>query len=170
MPLYDACVPQMSKMLRNLDGWIDEAIAYAKERDFDVDRLASARLSPDMFTFTQQVQSACDTAKFAAHRLGAKEAPSQPDEEKTIAELKARIASTIAMVESVERADFEGSAERELSLPFLGERKITGASYFDGFAQPNFYFHVSMAYAILRHNGVKLGKRKYIGGLDLVPE
>lgn len=169
MPLYDACVPQMSKMLRNLDAWIDEAVAYAEEREFDPEHLTTARLSPDMFTLTQQVQSACDTAKFAAYRLGGKEAPRQADEEKTIAELKARIASTIEMIEAVARADFEGAADRVLELPFL-PKKIAGASYFDGFAQPNFYFHLSMAYAILRHNGVKLGKLKYIGSVDLLDD
>ena len=168
MPLYDACVPQMTKMLGNLHGWLEQAEKYAEERGFDPERFVEMRLAPDMFTLTRQVQSACDTAKFAAHRLGQKEAPKHADDETSLSELKARIQSTIEGMKAVAPDSFEGAASRELSLPFLGDNKITGAAYFDGFAQPNFYFHVSMAYAILRHNGVPLGKRTYIGSLDLV--
>lgn len=165
MSLYAACVPQMSKMLKNLVAWLDEAEAYAEERGFDAERLTVARLYPDQFELTRQIQSACDTAKFAASRLSGGEAPKFEDDEKTLPELRERIAKTLAYLESVPEDSFEGAAERELTLSFLQGRAIKAGDYFTEFAQPNFYFHVVSAYSVLRNNGVQLGKRKYIGSM-----
>ncbi|MGE0791517.1 MAG: DUF1993 family protein [Sandaracinaceae bacterium] len=168
MSLYHAAVVQNVKMLRNLGRWLDDAEAYAKEREFDPEVLLQARLYPDQFALLRQVQSACDSAKLAAHRLAGKDAPKHEDTETTLAELRARIDSAASSVEKLTEADFGGAAERVIKLPFLPEGKvISGANYFDEFGQPNFYFHVCMSYAILRHNGVKLGKRPYIGGMTL---
>ena len=132
-----------TKTLENLEKWMDKADEHAKARSFDVDVLAQARLAPDQFSFVQQVQSACDQAKYAAAYLGGKTAPSHPDTERTFAELR----------------------ERMVAPPWLGGRWLLGGDYLVHVAVPNFFFHATMAYAILRHNGVVLGKMDYIGGM-----
>jgi hypothetical protein len=153
------------KMLDNLDRWLDKAEQYAKERSFEVDVLAQARLAPDQFGFAQQVQAACDQAKYAAAYLGAKPAPSHPDTEKTIAELRERIRKCAAFVATVQAKDLAGADERKVAPSWLGGRWLTGHDYLVHVAVPNFLFHVTTAYAILRHNGVALGKMDYVGGL-----
>jgi hypothetical protein len=163
MSLHDASVTQMSKMLRNAEGWLEKAEAHAKAKGYEVDVLAVARLAPDQYSLTRQLQAACDTAKFGAARLAAVEAPANPDTEKTVAELRARIRATLAFLETVTPEQFAGAAEREVTLAFMPGRAIKGADYLVDFALPNFYFHVTTAYAILRHNGVELGKYDYIG-------
>lgn len=163
MSLHDPSVTQFSKMLRNLDGWLEKAEAHAKAKDFDVDVLVAARLAPNQFGLSRQVQSACDTAKLSAARLSGTTAPSHEDTEKTVAELRARIQSTIAYLETVTAEQFEGASDREVVLPFVPGKAAKGIEYFIDFAAPNFYFHATTAYAILRHNGVDLGKRDYIG-------
>lgn len=166
--LFQACVPQMSKMLGQLDAWLGEAVEYAASREFDPDRLLAERLHPDMFALTQQIQSACDTAKFAASRLTATEPASDPDDETTVEQLRARIKKTMAGLDALDASQFEGAEDREIRFAAIPEGKATrGLPYFIGFAQPNFYFHVTTAYALLRSAGVKLGKRKYIGSLPL---
>ncbi|MEZ4318315.1 MAG: DUF1993 domain-containing protein [Myxococcota bacterium] len=162
-----ATVTQLIKMLANLDRWLEEAEATAKDRDFDVDRLLHARLSMDMFSFDRQVQSACDTAKFVGSRLTGGEAPSHPDTEKTLAELRERVRSTREYLQSLDEAAFEGAEDRKLFLPFLKGGYVTGEAYVREFAIPNFYFHATTAYALLRHHGVKLGKMTFIGGMDV---
>lgn len=164
MSLHDAAVSQTSKILHNLDGWLEKAEAYATAKGFDVDVLASARLAPDQYPLVRQVQAACDGAKLTAARLAAIEAPKHADEEKTIAELRARIRSTLAFLETVTPEKLEGAEQREIRLPFIPGKASKGADYFVDFAQPNFYFHATTAYAILRHSGVDLGKRDFIGG------
>lgn len=154
-----------AKMLANLERWMDAAAAHAKERGFEVDVLAQARLAPDMFTFAQQVQSACDQAKYAAAYLGAKPAPSHPDTEQTFAELRERIAKCAAFVATVGERDLAGAEERKVAPPWLGGRWLRGGDYLVHVAVPNFFFHVTTAYAILRHNGVRLGKMDYVGSL-----
>lgn len=169
MSMYTASVPQAAKMLRNLDTWLDKAEAYAAAKKFDVNTLLTARLAPDMFPLVRQVQSSCDTAKFIAARLSGKEAPKHPDTETTVSELHARIRSTIAFLETVSEADFAGAADRLVGLSYLpANKRLRGAVYLNQNALPNFYFHLSMAYAILRHNGVDVGKTDFIGGLELV--
>jgi len=163
MSLHDASVIQMSKMLRNAEGWLDKAEAHAKAKGYEVDVLAVARLAPDQYSLTRQIQGACDTAKFAAARLGAVEAPAHPDNEKTIAELRARLRAAISFLETVTPEQFAGAAERAVQLPWAPGKAIKGADYLVDFALPNFYFHITTTYAILRHNGVDLGKVDYIG-------
>ena len=129
--------------------------------------LASARLAPDQYPLTRQVQSSCDSAKFAAARLSGKEAPKHPDTETTVDELRARIKSCIAFLDTVSAADFKGAETKDVALPFLEGKLIKGADYVNQMALPNFYFHVTHAYAILRHNGVELGKMQFIGHMNV---
>ena len=154
------------KTLENLEKWMDKAEAYAKDRGFEVDVLAHSRLAPDQYSFVKQVQSACDQAKFAAAYLSGGKAPSHPDTEQTFAELRARIQKCIQYVASVPEKDFAGADERKVAPAWLGGRWFRGSDYLVEMAIPNFFFHASMAYAILRHNGVNLGKMDYIGGIS----
>ncbi|MCA9651169.1 MAG: DUF1993 domain-containing protein [Myxococcales bacterium] len=167
LPIYDLTVFQMSKMLRNLDGWLGKAEDYAKEKGFEVDVLLQARLAPDMFPLARQVQAACDNAKFGAARLSGIEAPAHPDEEKTIAELHERIRSTLAFLETVSAGSMAEASAREIQLPFAKGKACTGCDYLVEFATPNFYFHLTTAYALLRHNGVPVGKYDYIGSVKM---
>jgi hypothetical protein len=158
-------IRQFAKSLRNLDKWLDKAEAYAKTRKFEVDVLATARLAPDAYPLTQQVQSACDSAKFAAAYLTGKKAPAHPDTEKTVAELRARIKACLEFVTSVDAKDLAGSEERKVAPPWMQGKWFRGDDYVRELAIPNFYFHLTMAYAILRHNGVDVGKMDFIGDL-----
>jgi hypothetical protein len=163
---YEA-IRQMKRLLGQLGTWLDAAVEHGKTRSFDPNLFIGFRLAPDQFAFVRQVQAACDTAKFAAARLAGKDAPSHPDTEQTIEELKARIAAVIGYLDGMTAKDFEGAAARTVSLPRWEGKVMTGADYFLEHAQPNFYFHVTHAYAILRHNGVPLGKRDYLGAINL---
>jgi hypothetical protein len=154
-----------SKTLENLEKWMDKAGEHAKARSFDVDVLAQARLAPDQFTFVQQVQSACDQAKYLAAYLAGKPAPSHPDSERTFAELRERIRKCTGFLATVSEKDLAGADERKVAPPWMRGRWLRGHDYFVELAVPNFFFHVAMAYAILRHNGVPLGKMDYIGSL-----
>jgi hypothetical protein len=153
------------KTLRNLEQWMNKAAEHAKAKSFEVDVLAQARLAPDQYEFVRQVQSACDQAKYAAAYLGGKQPPSHPDTEKTFAELTQRIEKCLAFLETVQAKDFAGADERKVSPPWLGGRWLTGVDYLTHVAVPNFFFHATMAYAILRHNGVALGKMDFVGSL-----
>jgi hypothetical protein len=159
----------MSKMLRNLLSWLDQLGAHAEERSFDPECLVTARLYPDMFTFAQQIQAACDAAKFTAARLSGREAPSHPDTEGSLGELRERVASVLSYLEAFTADDLEGAEARVLSPGFLQGATVTAPDYLREFALPNFYFHLSMAYAILRSNGVPLGKRTWIGSMNVRP-
>ena len=163
MSLHDASIIQMSKMLRNAEGWFDKAEAHAKAKGFEVDVLAVARLAPDQYSLTRQVQAACDAAKFTAARLAGIDPPSHPDTEKTIPELRTRIRAVLSFLETVTPEQFAGAAEREVTLAFMPGKAIKGADYLVDFGLPNFYFHLTNVYAILRHNGVDLGKLDFIG-------
>ncbi|MBV1857690.1 MAG: DUF1993 domain-containing protein [Nannocystaceae bacterium] len=167
MLLHTASVFQMSKMLRNLDGWLEKAAKYAEARSFDPNNFVGIRLAPDQFSFGRQVQSACDAAKAGAARLAGIEVPSHPDTETTIEELRARVAKTLAFLETITPEKLEGREDAEVVLPFLDGKKIKGADYLFELAQPNFYFHVTTTYTILRDAGVELGKRDYVGSLRL---
>ena len=168
MHLFDLTVPQLAKMLRNVDGWLVATIAFADRRKFPVDTLMKARLAPDQFTLDKQVQTACDNAKFLAARLAGKDSwPQQPDTETTLVELRARIASVIGYLEAFKTEDFAGAEERRISLPWMEGKWMRGDEYATQFALPNLYFHLTTAYSILRHNGVELGKRDFIGGVPL---
>jgi uncharacterized protein len=163
--LYDLTVPQFTKMLQNLARFFDKAAAHADQKKFDVNVLLQSRLAPDQFPLVRQVQVACDTAKLATARLTGREAPSHPDTEQTLDQLRARVESTIAYLSTATREDFAQAAERRITQPRWNGRSLSGAEYAVQHALPNFYFHVTTAYALLRHNGVDLGKMDYLGAL-----
>jgi len=168
MDFYDLTVPQFSKMLRNLDRWLEAGITYAKAKKFEPDQLVAQRLAPDMFALAKQVQAACDAAKYACAYLTGKQAPSHPDTETTMDELRARIRTVVAHLETYKREDFAGAADRKVSPPWLGGKWLTAGDYLFQASLPNFYFHVTTAYGILRHSGVDaLGKTVFIGQLPL---
>ncbi|MCU0680990.1 MAG: DUF1993 domain-containing protein [Polyangiaceae bacterium] len=167
MSLYEQTVPQFVKMLRNLEAWLAKGSELAENKSFDVAVLMQARLAPDQHPLLRQVQIACDSAKFGAVRLTGKEGPKHPDTEQTLDELKPRIASCIGFLESLRPADFEGAETRKVSLPFLEGKFMHGKDYLVEFVLPNFYFHMTTAYAILRHNGVDVGKMDFLGKLPL---
>jgi uncharacterized protein len=167
VPMYDISIPVRSLGLTNISHMIDKAVAHAEERKFDSSVLAQARLFPDMFPFTRQVQIACDMAKGCAARLAGVEIPKYEDKEATMAELKTRVAKTRAFVESVKASQFDNSATREIVISNPNNTlKFTGLSYVMTYALPNFYFHGSMVYALLRHNGVEIGKRDFLGAIQ----
>ena len=162
--MYQASAPRFVNILKNLSAILDKAQAYADARKIDPTVLTSSRLYPDMFTLARQVQTACDTAKGAVARLAGIEIPKYEDTEQTLADLKARIAKTIDFIGTVKAAQIEGSEDKSIVLKIRGQDvNYTGMQYLLGFAHPNFYFHVTTAYDILRHNGVEIGKRDYIG-------
>jgi hypothetical protein len=162
--MYQASSPCFARMLRNLSVLIDKAEAHCTAKKIEPSALTTARLFPDMFPFTRQVQISCDTAKGAVARLAGVDIPKHEDTEQTFAELKARIAKTVEFVESLKPAQIDGAEEREVVLKLRGQDvKFNGLQYLLGFAYPNFYFHVTTAYNILRHNGVEIGKRDYVG-------
>jgi hypothetical protein len=163
MNLYDAIVPVLSKMLRNLDACIGKAIAYAEHRKFDPEILLQSRLAPDQFAFVRQVQATCDQAKFMAAKLSGQAPPSHPDTETTLAELRARIATVVAYLEGFKREDFADALERPVTFERWNGKSMRGGDYLDHHGLPNFYFHFTTAYAILRHNGVDVGKMDFLG-------
>jgi hypothetical protein len=158
-----ATVTQFSKMLENLDAWLQKGVDHAKAKGFDADVLAAARLAPDQYALVQQVQSACDAAKYAAAYLSGQKAPSHPDTEKTVAELRTRIKTCRDYLAGFKSGDFTGAEERRVAPPWMEGKSVRGDVYLTRLSVPNFYFHVTTAYAILRHNGVELGKRDFVG-------
>lgn len=162
--MHKASAPVFLRMLGNLDALLDKAEKYAKERNFDPNLLVTSRLAPDMRPLSAQIQFASDTSKFAIARLSGGAAPPMADTETTITELRERIKKTVDYIKSVPASAVDGSEEREVVLKFPnGEMKFTGLAYLTGFVLPNFLFHVTTAYAILRHNGVPLGKGDFLG-------
>ena len=162
--MSSASVPVFVRMLESLGAWLDKAEAHAQARKFDADVLLGARLAPDMLPFAKQVQIACDSAKFAVARLAGVEAPKFADDEGTLAELKERVRRTVAYVQSVPAAQIDGSEERDITvLRRVGAMVLKGEAYLKHNALPNFFFHATTAYALLRHNGVDLGKGDYLG-------
>jgi hypothetical protein len=167
MSYHDVFVRGPIQMLGNIGKWLDKAEAYATEKKFKVDDLLVARLAPDQHSLTRQIQSACDSAKSNAGRLSGTEIPSHADTEKTVPELRERLAKTIAYLESIKESAWQGADDRQISQVWMGGKHALGRDYARQFATPNFHFHVVTTYAILRHNGVPLGKMAYIGGLEL---
>ena len=165
--MYNESFGQMKKMLGHIEKWLEAGTEYAKTKSFDPTVLVGARLAPDQFPLSRQVQSACDTAKLGASRLTGKAAPSNPDTEQTLDELRARIRSTIEFLEGISAKDFEGAATRVVTQPRWEGKVMSGADYFREHVLPNFYFHTTHVYAILRHNGVNVGKRDYLGPLTM---
>jgi hypothetical protein len=164
--MYENQVVQFKKMLKNLDGLMAKGAAFADSKKFEVNVLAQTRLIPDMFEFTKQVQSACDTAKFFAARLSGKEAPKHEDNEKTWTELRERIKKTVSYLEGFSAKDFTKAAEAKISPNWAEGKWLNGNDYTYELSVPNFYFHMCMAYAILRTSGVDIGKEDYLGHLN----
>ena len=165
MALYPM-VQEMQKLLGQMTTWIDKAEAHAAAKGYDPALLLQARLAPDMFPLVRQFQNACDSAKFAAAFTAGKEPPSHPDTEQTFAEIRTRIASVIEYLGTFTAADFEGADARVVKRPRWEGRSMRATDYFLEQGMPNFFFHLTTAYAILRHNGVELGKRDYLGKLS----
>jgi hypothetical protein len=164
LSMYQASVPAFLNSLKALAKILDKAEAHATSRKIDPTVLLQMRLSPDMFALTRQVQLAADFAKGGSGRLAGVELPKYEDTETSFAELKARITKTIDFITSLKPAQIEGSETREITIPIGGQpRAFTGQSYLVDFAIPNFYFHVTTAYDILRHAGVEIGKRDFLG-------
>ena len=169
MSMSNAALSSFEIGLNALASMLDKAEAHAAAKKIDAAILLNMRLFPDMFPFTRQVQIACDAAKNGGARLAGVEPPKHEDTEQTIAELKARITKTIAFVKTLDQDKINGSTEREVIFPMGRENKakMRGVDYFNHFVLPNFYFHISTAYGILRHSGVELGKRDYLAGIPM---
>jgi hypothetical protein len=162
--MYAMSVPVFSRMLNNLAAILDKAAAHAEAKKIDPATLLASRLALDMFPLTRQVQIACDFAKGSVARLAGQEPPKWDDNETSIADLKERIARTVAFVQGFQPAQLAGSETRTVTLTIRGEeKKVQGLTYLLNMALPNFYFHVTTAYAILRRDGVDIGKRDFIG-------
>ena len=163
--MYTTLFAQMKKQLRQLDGWLAAAAAFATTKSFDSNLYLGFRLAPDQFAFGRQVQIACDTAKLAASRLTGRDAPKHADDEQTLDQLRARVASVLSYLDGFSATDFVGADERVVTQPRWEGKTMSGAAYFVEHAIPNFFFHLTHVYAILRHNGVPLGKRDFLGPL-----
>jgi hypothetical protein len=160
---YEITNIQFTKMLRNLSAILDKAANEAASRKFEFEVLLGQRLAPDQFPLIRQIQIACDTAKLCASRLTGKAAPVQEDSEKTLAEIKARIDSVIEYLASYKPEDYKDAAGIKVSQPRWEGKYLHGQEFAIEHAIPNFYFHFTTAYAILRHNGITVGKKDYLG-------
>lgn len=166
--MYYQVISQCAQNLKNLEGCLDKAERHAAAKKFDVGVLMTSRLAPDMHNFIYQVQSACDYVKGAAAWLSGQTPPRHEDNEKTIDEVRARIRKTLAFADSVKEAQYAGAAERKVKFSWAPGKVIGGEDYLLQMVVPNTYFHIAMAYAILRHNGVDIGKMDFLGSVNLV--
>ncbi len=165
--LYDVSIPIFTLSLNNLAAILDKAASHAEAKKADPKALPAARLIIDMLPLSAQIQIACDTAKGAAARLAGIEIPKFEDSEATLAELKARVAKTLEFIKTVKPEQFQGAETREIVLTFPQRTlKFKGLNYLTNFALPNFFFHMTMAYALLRKNGVALGKGDFLGPIQ----
>jgi uncharacterized protein len=165
--MYDVSIPIFTLSLNNLAAILDKAASHAETKKVDPKALPAARLIIDMLPLSAQIQIACDTAKGAAARLAGIEAPKHEDTEATLDELKARIAKTLDFIKSVKPEQLKESETREIILKFpQNTLKFNGINYLTNFVLPNFFFHMTMAYALLRKNGVELGKRDFLGPIQ----
>jgi len=162
---FDLTVTQFIKMLQNLDSILESAAAFADAKKIDVEVLLNSRLAPDQFNFIRQIQITCDTAKLGVARLTGKEAPKHDDSEKTLGELKTRVSETINYLKTFSPKDFEGTSERKVTTPRWEGKWLSGNEFANQHTIPNFYFHFTTAYSILRHNGVEIGKKNYLGDM-----
>ena len=167
--MYYQVIRQFVHALRNLDAILAKAQTYAKERGFDPNNFVAARLAPDMLPFATQIRIACDTAKHAAASLSGKENPRHEDNETTFEELRGRIGKCLAFLESVSEADFSKvQPDTVIRLPGNSGKQMRAPDYVLSRQLPNFYFHLTTAYALLRHNGAPIGKADFLGSLSLV--
>ncbi|MCA3556210.1 DUF1993 family protein [Aestuariivirga sp.] len=165
MNIHDASVPVFTHFLRSLSAILKKAEAHCAARKIDPNVILAARLFPDMFAFTRQVQIASDTAKGAGARLAGVAVPSWPDEEKSFDDLQARIGKTLDFLTALKPDQFAGAEDRDIHLKAGGrELDFKGFAYLETSAKPNFFFHLTTAYAILRHNGIELGKPDFLAG------
>ena len=165
--MHSASVPIFVRMLGNMTVWLDKAEAHAQAKKFESAVYLTSRLAPDMLPFAKQIQIACDAVKFGIARLAGVEAPKFEDNETSLADLRARIRKTIDFVESVPASKIDGSETRDVIVPRRdGSMTLKGEVYLKHFALPNFFFHVTTVYALLRHNGVELGKADYLGPMQ----
>jgi uncharacterized protein len=165
MSIYDATVPAFLQILGGLTGILTKAEAHCKAKNIAPEVLLSARLYPDMLPFSKQIQLACDFAAKSCARLAQVEVPTTPDTEKTFDELKQRLAKTIDYLKAFKPAQFDGADARDVSFPVGPTNTMTlkGQQFINNFAFPNFYFHAAIGHGILRHNGVEIGKRDFLG-------
>ncbi len=162
--MHQASIPRFANILGNLSKILDKAQSHAEARKIDEAALVNFRLFPDMLPMARQVQIACDTAKGLAARLAGVEIPAWEDNEKTLVDLKARIAKTIAYIQTFKPSQIDGTEDKEIVVKRADkETRYTGIQFLLGHAVPNVYFHVTTTYNILRHNGVEIGKRDYLG-------
>jgi hypothetical protein len=167
--MYYQAIAQCAQAVKNVEGWLDKAEAEAAAKKVDAGALMTARLAPDMKPFIYQVQSACDYLKAGAAWLSGQKPPKHDDTEQTIDEVRARIRKTVAFVESVAEAKYADAAEQRVSLSFAPTGKVlVGPNYLLQMTIPNVYFHVAMAYAVLRHHGVDVGKMDFLGPINWV--
>ncbi|MEQ1876376.1 MAG: DUF1993 domain-containing protein [Bdellovibrionia bacterium] len=165
--LFDIINTQFIKSLEQLSAILDKGAKHAETKKFEMDVLFQSRLAPDQFPLMRQIQIACDTAKLAHSRLCAKEAPAHPDTEKTLAEVKARIASVVSYLKTYKAQDFEGAEQRRITNTRWEGKTMSGYEFAVQHAIPNLFFHLTTAYSILRHNGVEIGKKDYLGPMPL---
>lgn len=163
--LYEIVVPQAKKMLHNLSAILDKGATLAEAKKFDTSVLLHARLAPDQFNLIRQVQIACDTAKLGVSRLTGKDAPVNDDKEQALAELKTRIDQTLSYLGTFSAKDFVDAEKKHISQPRWEGKYLTGLEFVVEHMLPNLYFHVTTTYAILRHNGVEVGKTDYLGAM-----
>ena len=163
--VYDLTVPYVSKYLQNLERWIDKTQELAAAKKFDANTLLTARLAPDQFPLVRQIQTVCDNAKFLCFRGAGKDPPAHPDTEQTWDELRTRIRSVRELVAGFKPSDFDGIENRSVTLPWVPGKTLAAKDYVFEFALANFYFHLVTTYAILRHNGVGIGKQDFMGSL-----
>jgi len=166
--MYYQVISQCTQNLKNLETCLDKAEQHAAAKKFDLGVLLASRLAPDMKDFIYQVQSACDYVKAGAAWLSGQTPPKHEDNEQTIDELRARIRKTVAFAESVKEAQYAGASERKVKLSWAPGKLIGGEDYLLQITIPNTFFHIAMAYAILRHNGVDVGKMDFLGPINLV--
>ncbi len=159
-------ITEIKKLLGGVDGWLDKAVAHATAKKFDPNTLLTARLAPDMFPLARQIQAVCDQAKYAAARVAGKEVPSHADTEQTIDDLRKRVASVLEFLGTFTAKDFEGTDERSVTTPRWEGKSLTATNYLLEHAMPNFFFHLMATYSILRHNGVDIGKKDFLGALS----
>jgi hypothetical protein len=168
LSMYSASAPIFLRTLDNMQTWLDKAEQNAKARGFDSNNYLGLRLAPDMMPFVRQIQMATDTAKNCVARLSGVEPPKWADDENTFDELRARIKTSIDYLQSIPASDIDATENRDIAMPAGPDNTIhfTGETFLKGFSLPNFFFHASMTYAILRLNGVELGKMDYLGPLE----
>ncbi len=167
--MSQACLPALEIGLNALSGVLDKAEAFAAAKKIDPSVLLNMRLAPDMFSLTRQIQVACDLAKNGASRLAGVEPPRFEDKETTIAELKTRLAKTVAHLKTLDRKAIDGAADKQIVFPLgpVNKGEMKGDDYLNHFVLPNVYFHLTAAYAILRHAGVDIGKQDFLGAIPI---